>query len=252
MEQLNNPQGVRVDNKSGNIYISDCSNNCVKVFDSTGKYLFKFGDKEGEGKMYLPQGVAICGDRILITQDNHCILNYQLNGEFISRIGRKGKGELEFNDTCGLTIDDSNGDIYICDYFNKRLQILSKEFSFKSQFWKDTLKCPRDVKLSKEYIFVLDASNPCLHLFNYNHILQKSVISRGTGMQVINPWCFFIDHSDNILISDAGSNSIRIFNTEFQLIHEILVSYYPMAVTVDTQGRLIVVSQSSKNCLQIY
>ena len=159
----------------------------MKVFDSTGKYLFKFGDNEGEGKMYHPRGVAICGDRILITQSNHCILNYQLNGKFISRIGRGGKGELEFNLPIGLTIDESNGDIYICDCYNNRIQILSKEFSFKSQFGKDTLKHPRDVKLSKEYIFVLAASNPCLHLFSYNHILQKSVISRGTGMQVINP-----------------------------------------------------------------
>ena len=44
MEQLNNPQGVTVDNRTGNIYIADHDNHCVKVFDSTGKYLFKFGD----------------------------------------------------------------------------------------------------------------------------------------------------------------------------------------------------------------
>ena len=148
MEQLNNPKGVTVDNKTGNFYIADCSNNCVEVFDSTGKCLYKFGDKEGEGKMYHPRGVAICGERILITQGNHSILNNQLNGEFISRIGREGKGELEFNCPLGLIIYESDGDIYICDYNNNRIQILTKEFSFKSQFGKDTLKHPRDVKLS--------------------------------------------------------------------------------------------------------
>ena len=154
MGQLYNPHGVTVDNKTGHIYIADSSNNCVKVFDSTGKCLYKFGDKEGEGKMYYPRGVAICGDRILITQDSHCILNYQLNGKFISRIGREGKGEQEFSIPFGLTIDESNEDIYICDYNNNRIHILSKEFFFKSQFGKDTLKYPRDVKLSKEYIYV--------------------------------------------------------------------------------------------------
>ena len=159
---------------------------------------------------------------------------------------------MEFDTPFGLTIDESNGDIYICDYSNNRIQILSKEFFFKSQFGKDTLKCPRDVKLSKEYIYVLDASNPCLHLFSYNHILQKSVISRGTGMQVINPWYFFIDHSDNILISDRASNSILIYSPQFQFYHKISVSNSPMGVTVDTQGRLIVVSRSDTNCLQIY
>ena len=241
MEQLSYPLGVTVDNKTGNIYIADHSNNCVKVFDSTGKYLFKFGDNEGEGKMHSPRGVAIYGDRILITQGNYCILIYQLNEKFVSRIGRQGRGELEFYDLYSLTIDESNGDIYICDRNNNRIQILNNDLSFKSQFGNDTLNYPRDVKLSKECIYVLDESNPCLHLYNYNHILQKSVISRGIGMSLINPCFFFIDQTDNIVISDRGSNSIYIFNTEFQLIHEIPVSNNPTGVTVDKQGRVIVV-----------
>ena len=252
MKQLDNPLGVTVDNRTGNIYVADHSNNCVKVFDSTGKYLFKFGYNEGEGKMYYRRGVAICEDRILITQGNKCILSYQLNAKFISSIGRQGSGELEFNYPFSLTIDESNGDIYICDRNNNRIQILNSDFSFESQFGKDTLKYPRDVKLSKEYIYVLDESNPCLHLFNYNHILQKSVISRGKGMEVIYPCFFFVDQTENILISDFDSNSIHIFNTEFQLIHKIPVSNHPTGVTVDKQGRVIVVSLAVKDCLQIF
>ena len=161
MEQLNSPLGVSVDNRTGNIYIADYDNNCVKVFDSTGKYLFKFGDNEEEGKMYHPLGVAIYENRILITQGNNCILNYQLNGKFVSTISRQLRRELEFIILFSLTIDESNGDIYICDCYNNLIQILNNDLSFNSQFGKDTLKHPRDVKLSKEYIYVLDASNPC-------------------------------------------------------------------------------------------
>ena len=252
MDQLNNPLGVTVDNKTGNIYIADQDNNCVKVFDRIGKYLFRFGDNEDEGNMLFPRGVAICGDRVIISQGNHCILHYQLNGKFISGMGKQGKGELEFHYPFGLTINESNGDIYICDYNNNRIQILNKDFSFKFQFGRDTLKLPLDVKLSKEYIFVLDASNLCLHLFSYNHILQKSVISRGKGMQVIYPCFFCIDQTNNILISDRDSNSILIFNKEFKLFNKIPVSDNPMGVTVDNQGRVIVVSQSPKHCLQIF
>ena len=252
LEQLNYPLGVTVDNNTGNIYIADHDNNCVKVFNKTGKYLFKFGGNENEGKIYQPIRMAICGDRILISHSNHSILNYQLNGKFISRIGRQGKGELEFDIPFGLTINESNEDIYICDCNNNRIQILNQDFSFKSQFGKYTLQEPLDVKLSKEYIFVLDESNPCLHLFNYNHILQNSVISRGEEMQVIFPRFFFIDRTNNILISDRGSNSILIFNSRFQLFHKIPVSEYPMGVTVDNQGRVIVVCQSPKDCLQIF
>ena len=250
MEQLNLPFGVTVDNEKGNIYIADQCNSCVKVFNCTGKYLFKFGDNEGEGKMNLPLSVAICGDRILISQGNHCILNYQLNGKFISKIGKYGNGELEFTCPFGLTIYESNGNIYVSDCNNNRIQILSQDFRFISQFGKNILKYPRDVKLSREYIFVLDQSNPCLHLFNYNHLLQKSVISRGKGM--IDPYYFYIDQTDNILISDRGSNSIHIFNKEFQLIHKISVSLNPMGIIVDKRGRVIVVCCAINNCLQIF
>ena len=252
MGQLSWPRGVTVDNKTANIYIADPENNCVKVFDSTGMYLFKFGDNKRKGKMNRPLSVAICGDKILISQSNHYLLNYHLNGKFISKIGKYGNGELEFTWPGGLTIDESNGNIYVSDCFNSRIQILSQDFRFISQFGKDTLKYPRDVKLFKEYIFVLDVSNPCLHLFDYNHILQKNVISRGYGMQVVNPWSFFIDLTDNILISDCGSRSIHIFNKESQLIHEISVSPNPMGITVDKRGRVIVVCRADRNCLQIF
>ena len=189
---------------------------------------------------------------MVISQRNNCILNYQLNGKLISKIGKYGNRKLEFNYPYGLTIDESNGNIYVSDYTNNRIQILSQDFRFISQFGNDILKSPRNVKLSKEYIFVLDGSNPCLHLFNHYHILQKNVISRGKGMQVIDPWNFFIDRADNFLISDYGSNSIHVFNEELQLIHKISVSPNPMGITVDKRGRVIVVCQAKNSCLQIF
>ena len=48
-EQLNIPRGVTVNHNTGNIYVADCYNHCVKVFDNTAKYLLKFGDGKGEG-----------------------------------------------------------------------------------------------------------------------------------------------------------------------------------------------------------
>ena len=251
-QQLNYPLGITVNEKTGNIYVADQANKCVKVFDSSAKYLFKFGDTEGEGIMISSRGVAICGDRILISQLDDCILNYQLNGMFISRIGREGKRELEFDDPRGLAIDESNGDIYICDGCNDRVQILNRDFSFKAEFRKVVLNHPRDVKLSKHLVYVLDESNPCLHLFNYNYNLQKSVITRGYGMGVIDPCYLFVDKTYNVIISDRLSNSILIFTPDFQLVHQIPVSTYPTGVTLDKQGNVIVVCQADNDCLLIF
>ena len=65
-EQLNWPHGVTVDHNTGNIYVADYENHCVKVFDSTAKYLFKFGDGKGEGKMSHPKGLLIRGNKVFV------------------------------------------------------------------------------------------------------------------------------------------------------------------------------------------
>ena len=257
IDQLYNPQGATVDNTNGMIYVADCVYNCVKVFDNTGKYLSRIGDNTGDGEMDYPHSLAIYENRILISQGDYwnstsCILNYQLDGKFISRIGRQGTADLEFRYPFGLTINQTNGDIYVCDRDNKRIQIISKDFKFISKFREDSLSEPRDIKLSKDYIYVLDVSNPCVYLFDYDHILQKKQITRGKGMLVSDPYFFFIDDSNNFLISDRGSNSILIFNPLFEFIHKISVSDNPMGIVIDKHRRIIVVSQSDNNCLQIF
>ena len=96
-EQLQWLCGVTVDHNTGNIYVADYLNDCVKVFDNSVKFVFKFGDKAGEGKMCGPIGIVICRNTVLVSQCSDCILVYQLDGKFISRIGSRGSGELQFN-----------------------------------------------------------------------------------------------------------------------------------------------------------
>ena len=201
--------------------------------------------------MYNPKGLVICCNKVLISQNYH-ILVYQLDGKFVSRIGDGGSGDLQFNYPLGLTTDKSNDDIYICDRNNNRIQIISENFQYKSQFGKDILQSPHDIKLYKDNIFIIDESNPCLHIFNKDLELQKSVITRGRGQQVIYPRFFFVDKFGNILISDCDSNSILILNSEFEFIHKISTSNYPMGITMDEEDRVIVVCQSDNNCLQLF
>ena len=167
-EQLNYPRGVAVDHNTSNIYVADNFNNCVKVFDSTAKYLLKFGDGKGEGKMSYPRGLLIRGNDVFVSH-NDCILVYQLDGKFLAKIG----SELQFNFPCGLSTDEFNNNISICDCNNNRIQIISENFQYNSQFGKDTLYHPRDITLYKDNIFVLDKSKPCLHIYNKDLVLEE-------------------------------------------------------------------------------
>ena len=246
-EQLSGPYGVTVDYNTGNM-IADCCNNCLKVFDNTAKYLLKFGNGEGEGKMSYPRGLLIRDNKVFVSH-NHCILVYQLDGKFVSSIGSSGSGELQFNYPWGLSTDEYNNDIYICDYYNYRIQIISENLQFKSQFGKDTLHYPRAIKHYKDNIFILDQSNPCFHIYNRDLVLQQSVVTSVGGQQVRDPRFFFIDNFGNILITDSDSDSILILNSEFEFIHKISVSL-PTGITMDGDDRIIVTSYASHNCLQ--
>ena len=248
-EQLNMPLGVALDHSTGNIYVADQINDCIKVFDSNARYLFKFGGKGEE--MSSPRRLLIYENIILVTQYIQSIMIYQLDGQFVSEFGN-GSGKLEFRNLYSLARDTSNGDIYICEYDNNRIQIISNQYEYKSEFGSKSLHQPIDIILHKDNIFILDTSNPCLHVFNRDLTLQRSIISRGKGKQVLTPSCVFIDRSNNILISDRSSNSIKIFNSTFHLIHKIPVHDFPTTVTMDDKDRLIVVCQADKNCLQIF
>ena len=174
-----------------------------------------------------------------------------MDGKFVSRIGSTGSGRLQFNFPWGLSTDESNNDIYICDADNNRIQIISENLQYKSQFGKDTLRSPRDIHLYKGNIFILDDSNPCLHIYNRDLVLQKNVVTRGRGQQVIDSYFFFIDKFGYILISDHDSNSILILSSEFEFIHNITVSNNPTGITMDKEDRIIVVCHTAK-CLQIF
>ena len=71
-------------------------------------------------------------------------------------------------------------------------------------------------------------------------------------MQVVSPFYFFIDDSNTILISDHRSNSIKIYNSQFESICGVNTSTYPNGVVVDNRGRVIVVCQADRDCLQIF
>ena len=242
---------LTVDNKTGNIYVPQEFQHFVRVFDRNGKHLFKFGDQEGEGKMKFPKNIAISGEEMYISQGGNFILRYTMDGKYVSTIGAAGEGELEFYWPSGLAVSELNGDIYICDTHNLRIQVLTKNTNFKTQFTTPKARCPIDIKLMGECILVLDDSNPCLHLFNSNYFIQKSVVSRGIGMQIVHPWCFFVDNTGNVLITDNDSDTLVIFNSDFELIQDFPVEKFPTGIAVDNQDRLLL-CYAEKFILQIF
>ena len=246
--QFSSPWGVAVHYQTGNIFVADKTNNRVQVFNKDGKYLYKFGDRDGAVKMNSPRCIDFYRNKVFVSQFRAgCLLVYDLNGTFLKQIGTPGNEEGLLNAPCGLTINESNGDIFVCDYGNNRVQIFSKDFLFKSHFGKGILNSPCDIKLTNEYIYVLSYTNPFLYSFNYNLTQVQNAVLDSISKHLKQAYSFCIDGAGNFIISDYSQNAIFLFNQEGNLVHKITDSIQrPFGVTLDARGRIILVGYNHR------
>ena len=119
-ERLDNPLGcVCHENK---FFVTDSNNNCVKVFDGSGKFLYKFGGKgNGDGQFFEPMGLCIdkYGNVLVCDSMNHRIQQFTLEGTFTG----KTSANLELQWPWGVaTMPD--GRVLISDWLAKEVYIL--------------------------------------------------------------------------------------------------------------------------------
>ena len=240
---------------TGNIYIADEANQRVQVFSNNGDYIFKFCEK-----MNQPRCICISKNTVLVTQyGGHRVNKYELRGKLIKSFGSNGNGEGYFNAPLGVDVSDINRNIYVCDYNNKRVQILTEELQFHSILGLGIFTFPCDVKVTRDKVLVLDQSDPCMFIFSSKHTLTNRLISRGVGKQTNNPYCFDIDRDYNIIMSDINNCCVYVFNSEGEQINKfgkqgqgIGEFSLPYGIALDNSGHIIVVCQKNVNCLQFF
>ena len=76
-----------------------------------------------------PQGNIFVSDGY----GNSRVVKYDKNGVFLKMAGHRGTGPLEFNTPHGLAVD-AQGNVYIADRGNNRIQVLDNELNFKAQY----------------------------------------------------------------------------------------------------------------------
>ena len=118
--QFNRPNDIAQD-RVGNLYVTDTSNNRVQVFDYKGWFLSTFSKKGAASqqlnqrgvhyqKLSNPRGICIGSDQFIYISDNgnNCVSVFKTSGEFVTSFGN-------FSDPRGIVIDD-DGFVYVCDH----------------------------------------------------------------------------------------------------------------------------------------
>ncbi|EFC41276.1 predicted protein [Naegleria gruberi] len=214
------PLDVTLYHERNIFYVTDTYNRRIAVFE-LGTRQFKFHISLSSYPRCLV--VSEVDDSIIFTCDDNYVYKYSYDG---SKLIWKSYPNLNW--ARGLVIDTTNEDIYICDFDNHRIVVLSKNGDFLRDFGSkgsgDTqFDGPKDIDFDLDgNLVVSDRENHrILVLSKLNGSLIRK-IENGHGNQPGQFACqegFCIDRTNgNIIVCDSMNDRIQIFNSKLQFI----------------------------------
>jgi len=183
---------VRVDPQD-NIWVVDEGSSMVIKFDPSGRILMTMGRKpesvrvpaaeggEGGGGRGGPPGAGVGGDNFNRPTDvawdaagnifisdgygNSRVAKFDKNGKFLKSWGQKGTGPGQFDLLHSIAVD-AQGNVYVGDRNNKRIQVFDNDGTFKTQY--TNVGAPYGICITSgphQYLFTSN-SNPSTSMDN--------------------------------------------------------------------------------------
>jgi peptidylamidoglycolate lyase len=221
------PHGLTVD-KDNNVWVTDVGLHQVFKFTHEGQLLLKLGEAKVPGNdathFNRPTDVAVAKDGSFYVSDgygNSRIMKFSANGTFLFEWGKKGDKESEFNIPHGIDIDD-NGNVYVADRENSRIQVFDSTGKFIRQFSGSNTGniCSVTIGLKDKKIYTIDD----LSFLKIKHRGSDILVMDTTGIVQTRfgrsglyngPVCWYhdiaTDDQQNIYVSDILGNRVQKF-----------------------------------------
>ena len=211
--QLFDPQGVAIDSHTNKIYVTECIAR-ISIFSENGEFLNTFSHES----MVDLWGIAIHRDNVYVTDlSENVVLHFEFSEDIdlVVSQGGEGSGIGKFDGPRGLTVS-ANGDVFVADCFNNRVQILDSELRYQRQLSHDSMTQPYDVRLTSDEVYILSIKDSsCLHVFSHDGDKIRSLITcGGRGMKVCCPSFLCLDSKENFIISDYNVGQVKVFSKE--------------------------------------
>ena len=256
--ELSFPRGVAIDENTGYVYVTEWLGNRVSVFSETGDFLNTFSHQD----MRSPWGIALHRDNIYVTDIiSDAMFHFKMEQQIrhVATFGSgKGSSDEQLNYPRGLTVS-TDGDVFVADCNNHRIKILDQSLRFKRHVTHQSMKKPRDVKLTRDEMYVLCGSSPCVLVLSHAGEMTRSLVTRGNGMQMSDAYFFCLDAEQNLLISDRGAHDVKIFSKDGTYLHTVGqeghergMLYQPVGIALTKELNLVIVSHNNNFRLQIF
>ena len=210
------PNAVAIDRNSNYIYVAEGNPldnfGRISIFSDGGEFLNSYTHEH----MKCPRGIAIHTNNMYVSDIGvDAVFQFKIESDIrlVAKLGTQGTGNGEFNYPSNFAVS-TNGDLYVADYYNNRIQILDSSLHYLRTLTEQSIPYPRDIKLTADSVYVLCDVSPCIRVFSYTGDMLRSLITRGDQLQVKNAVYFCLDSQENIIISDIADHDIKAFSKE--------------------------------------
>jgi YD repeat-containing protein len=277
-DEFNHPEGLV--GYAGKVIAVDQNNDRFEEFKTSGAFISAYGSAgTGDLEFSAPFGIVddpVTGDLYISDSGNNRIEVVTVGGAFVEAIGwgvRDGKEELEtcttgckaglpgagngeFDDPTGLTFN-SAGDLWVTDTKNNRVEEISPEGTYVSQFGtkgsgNGQLSEPTGIAMDEGQLYVVDYGNDRVEEFSAAGAYLSQFGSKGSGERQFSYPVSIVANatSGDLYISDTGNSRIQEWTPAGKFLTEI-GSYgaeagelsYPTGVALE--GKLYVADQDN-------
>ena len=218
------PLGIDIGD-SGRVYVADSGNRRVQSFNSDGSYINQITIPSKDDNPSDPTDVAVneAMNRLyVVDNNNHCFLVYDLSTlQLAGTYGSPGTEKREFRYPF-LAAIDNDGDLYITDVVNTRVQEFNPEGKFitiiggwgveQGEFFR-----PKGIAVDKKnLIYVSDSYIGVIQIFKQDGEFH-SVIGdpdKGTVKKFIKPMGIFVDNNNRLYVVEMFAERVSVYSIE--------------------------------------
>jgi len=269
--QFQDPRGIAV-GPDGRIYVADGSNHRVQVFDGEGEFVHEWGSQgSGPGQFQEPWGLAVAPNGEVYVADtwNHRVQVFDAEGTFLrgwgtfAQTAQAAGAEGQFWGPRDIAVD-AQGEVYLTDTGNKRVQRFSPEGEFLGQRGGVGIELgqmdePVGIAVSSAGdIYIADTWNQRVQKFGPSFTpLAQWPVEAWFGQSVVNKPYIATDPQRRVYVTDPEGYQVIVFTADGELAatfgqygNDDQSFALPVGIDIDMEGRIYVVDSANHRVMQ--
>ncbi len=195
---LKRPRGVVVNSKK-QLVVVDSNGTSVSVLTAGGFKIQNFGTLKNAHGVTVDQD-----DNIYVVEESKCcVQKFSKEGILLAKAGCKGSGNLEFNNPIDICFNYKDGNLYVPDQNNHRIQVLTTDLTFVRTF------------------------GTC---GNENGQFKK-------------PLCVAFDSVNNLYVTEQVNCRIQVFSASGQFLRTFsydISGFFPLSIAIDSNDTVYI------------